>query len=55
MLSSMSVSFDSSYAGLPVARFLPNLKWRFLDQCREVLRFKQMAYRTEQTQVDCRS
>ena len=31
-------------------RFLPKL--RFLDQCREVLRFKQMAYLTEQAYVD---
>ena len=33
-------------------RFIPNPKLRFLDQCREVLRFRQMAYRTEQTYVD---
>ena len=33
-------------------RFIPNPKLRFLDQCREVLRFRQMAFRTEQTYVD---
>ncbi len=33
-------------------RFLPKL--RFLDQCREVLRFRQMAYRTEQSYVQWR-
>lgn len=38
--------------GRPVARFLPNPKLRFLDQCREVLRFKQMARRTEEAYVD---
>jgi hypothetical protein len=29
-------------------RLIPNPKLRFLDQCREVLRFKQMSFRTEQ-------
>ena len=45
----MSAPFDASFPGRPVARFRPNPKLRFLDQCREVLRFKQMAARTEQT------
>lgn len=36
----------------PLGRFIPNPKLRFLDQCREVLRFKQMAWRTEQSYVD---
>ena len=36
----------------PVARFIPDSKLRFLDQCREVLRSKQMAARTEQSYVD---
>ena len=48
----MSVSFDPSYSGRPQARFLPNPKLRFLDQCREVLRFKQMSPRTEEAYVD---
>ena len=48
----MSASFDPSYSGRPRARFLPNPKLRFLDQCREVLRFKQMARRTEEAYVD---
>ncbi len=42
----------SAYPGRPVARFFPNPKLRFLDQCREVLRFKQMAPRTEGAYVD---
>ena len=46
---SMSVPFDPSYSGRPVARFIPNPKLKFLDQCREVLRFKQMSPRTEET------
>ena len=33
-------------------QYIPNPKLRFLDQCREVLRFRQMADRTEQTYVD---
>ena len=32
-------------------RLIPNPKLRFLDQCREVLRFKQMSLRTEQAYV----
>ena len=48
----MSAPFDPAYPGRPVARYLPNPKLRFLDQCREVLRFKQMAHRTEQSYVD---
>ena len=35
----------------PRERYIPNPKLRFLDQCREALRFKQMAYRTEQSYV----
>ena len=48
----MSAPFVSSYPGRPVARFIPNPKLRFLDQCREVLRFKQMSPRTEKSYVD---
>ena len=48
----MSASKDADFPGRPVARFLPNPKLRFLDQCREVLRFKQMARRTEVSYVD---
>lgn len=48
----MSGSSHPSWQGRPIARFLPNPKLRFLDQCREVLRFKQMAARTEQSYVD---
>ena len=36
----------------PRPQFIPNPKLRFLDQCREVLRYKQMARRTEITYVD---
>ena len=48
----MSALFDPAYPGRPVSRFVPNPKLRFLDQCREVLRFKQMALRTEEAYVD---
>ena len=33
----------------PLGHFLPNPKLKFLDQCREVMRFKQLAYRSEET------
>ncbi len=46
----MSVPLDPSYPGQPVARLVPNPKLRFLDQCREVLRFKQMSLRTEEAE-----
>ena len=36
----------------PLGRFIPNPKLRFLDQCREVLRYKQMSGRTEESYVD---
>src|SRR5882672_1422016 len=48
----MNVPFEASFSGWPVGRFLPNPKRRFLDQCREVLRFKQMSLRTEEAYVD---
>lgn len=34
----------------PLGRLVPNPKLKFLDPCREVLRFKQYALRTEQRQ-----
>jgi integrase len=49
---SMSTSSGSWRPDRPLGRFLPNPKLRFLDQCREVLRFKQMAPRTEESYVD---
>jgi hypothetical protein len=42
----------SSLADRPLGRFNPNPKLRFLNQCREVMRFKQFAYRTEQAYID---
>ncbi len=35
----------------PPEHFLPNPKLKFLDQCREVMRFKQLSHRTEETYV----
>jgi hypothetical protein len=37
------------FRGRPVARFVPNPKLKFLDQCHEVMRFEQLAARTEET------
>jgi integron integrase len=48
----MSAPTERDFPGRPVSRFIPNPKLRFLDQCREVLRFKQMAPRTEEAYVD---
>ena len=36
----------------PFERYLPNPKLRFLDQCREVMRYRQFSLRTEQAYVD---
>ena len=33
----------------PLGRLVPNPKLKFLDQCREVMRFKQLSHRTEET------
>src|SRR5436190_23527336 len=53
----MNAPFNPSSPGRPkparpLGRLIPNPKLRFLDQCREVLRFKQMALRTEEAYVD---
>ena len=34
-----------------LGRFLPNPKLKFLDQCREMMRFKQLARRSEETYI----
>lgn len=39
----------ANFPGRPVAHLTPNPKLKFLDQCREVMRFKQLARRTEET------
>ena len=36
----------------PLERLVPNPKLKLLDQCREVMRFRGLAYRTEETYVD---
>jgi integron integrase len=48
----MNASSVSSGPARPPGRLIPNPQLRFLDQCREVLRFKQMAARTEESYVD---
>src|SRR5437762_3348161 len=53
----MNAPFNPSSPGRPkparpLDRLIPNPKLRFLDQCREVLRFKQMSPRTEEAYVD---
>lgn len=41
----------SSPARAPLGRFVPNPKLRFLDQCREVIRFKRFSPRTEEAYI----
>jgi integron integrase len=36
----------------PLERFIPNPKLRFMDQCREVMRFRRLALRTEQAYLE---
>jgi integron integrase len=36
----------------PAERFIPNPKFRFMDQCREVMRFRRLAFRSEQAYLD---
>lgn len=40
-----------SSANRPQGHFLPNPKLKFLEQCREVMRYKQLARRTEETYI----
>jgi integron integrase len=40
---------SNQYPNPPKEGFLPNPKLKFLDQCREVMRFKQFSRRTEET------
>ena len=40
---------SGGFPGRPVAKFIANPKLKFLDQCHEVMRFKQLALRTEET------
>src|SRR5450631_1737693 len=37
---------------LPLTRFVPNPKLRFMEQCREVMRFRRLALRSEQAYLD---
>ncbi len=43
------MSSTASFSRGRPERFLPNPKLKFLDQCREVMRFKQLSHRTEET------
>ncbi len=36
----------------PLERFIPNPKLRFMEQCREVMRFRRLALRSEQAYLD---
>jgi hypothetical protein len=43
------MGYPHRLAHRPKEGFLPNPKLKFLDQCREVMRFKQLSRRTEET------
>lgn len=45
------MAVPSSFKPGKRGHFLPNPKLKFLDQCREVMRFKQLSHRTEETYV----
>ena len=36
----------------PVERFIPNPKLKFMEQCREVMRFRRLALRSEQAYLE---
>jgi len=40
-----------SFPNRPQGRILANPKLKFMDQCREVMRFKQLARRSEETYI----
>lgn len=42
---------SQQYSNRPKGHLLPNLKLKFLDQCREVMRFKHLSYRTEEAYI----
>jgi len=43
------MAFQHQFSNRPKGRILPNPKLKFLEQCREVMRFKQFSRRTEET------
>ena len=43
------MGYPHQHPNRPKEGFLPNPKLKFLDQCREVMRFKQLSRRTEET------
>ena len=43
------MGYAQQHPNRPAERFLPNPKLKLLDQCREVMRFKHLSRRTEET------
>jgi hypothetical protein len=39
-------------SNLPLEGFVPNPKLKFMEQCREVMRFRRLALRSEQAYLD---
>ena len=49
----MNVAFlPPQRSNAPLKRFIPNPNLRFMDQCREVMRFHRLALRSEQAYLD---
>jgi integron integrase len=45
-------SFLNQMPNAPLERFIPNPKLKFMEQCREVMRFRRLALRSEQAYLD---
>ena len=45
-------AFPPQRPDVPLERFIPNPKLRFMDQCREVMRFRRLALRSEQAYLE---
>ena len=46
------VSMSPQMPKLPLERFIPNPKLKFMEQCREVMRFRRLALRSEQAYLE---
>ena len=44
--------FKRQMSKVPLERLIPNPKLKFMEQCREVMRFRRLALRTEQAYLE---
>src|SRR5580692_3126826 len=47
-----AVSYPPQRSNLPLERFIPNPNLKFMEQCREVMRFRRLASRSEQAYLE---